>query len=91
MTTVLDPTSESRPEQRGSCCGPNRSTVSPSDSSTSPNRVATSSSTESRKKLTDLGASVTRFMKPTFAKPAPVDLRHEIATSCDAVIEALAD
>jgi hypothetical protein len=30
-------------------------------------------------------------MKPTFAKPAPVDLRHEIATSCDAVIEALAD
>ena len=42
-------------------------------------------------KLTGLGASVARFMKPTFAKPAPVDLRHEIATSCDAVIEALAD
>jgi hypothetical protein len=30
-------------------------------------------------------------MKPTFTKPAPVDLRHEIARSCDAVIESLAD
>ena len=37
------------------------------------------------------GATVRRFAKPTFTKPAPVDLRHEIATSCDAVIEALAD
>jgi hypothetical protein len=30
-------------------------------------------------------------MKPTFTKPAPVDLRHEIAMQCDVVIEALAD
>ena len=37
------------------------------------------------------GATVVRYAKPTFTKPAPVDLRHEIATSCDAVIEALAD
>ena len=29
--------------------------------------------------------------KPTFTKVAPIDLRHEIATTCDAVIEALAD
>ncbi len=41
--------------------------------------------------LEDDGATVVRFTKPTFTKPAPVDLRHEIATSCDAVIEALAD
>src|SRR5680860_838109 len=41
--------------------------------------------------LAGRGAKVLRFKKPTFAKPAPVDLRHEIATSCDAVIEALAD
>jgi hypothetical protein len=34
---------------------------------------------------------VLRFQKPTFTKPAPVDLRQEIATRCDAVIEALAD
>jgi hypothetical protein len=37
------------------------------------------------------GLEVRRFAKPTFTKPAPVDLRHEIATGCGAVIEALAD
>ncbi len=41
--------------------------------------------------LVERGATVLRFMKPTFSKPAPADLRHEIATSCDAVIQALAD
>ena len=42
-------------------------------------------------RLTDLGAKVLRYTKPTFTKPAPVDLRHEIATQCELVIEALAD
>ena len=37
------------------------------------------------------GAKVLRYRKPTFARPAPVDLRHEIATHCEVVIEALAD
>ena len=37
------------------------------------------------------GAKVIRYRKPTFTKPAPVDLRHEIAEQCDAVVEALAD
>jgi hypothetical protein len=37
------------------------------------------------------GVRVERFAKPTFTKPAPVDLRHEIASQCDVVIEALAD
>jgi hypothetical protein len=41
--------------------------------------------------LADKGATVARYRKPTFTKPAPVDLRHEIATNCDVVIEALAD
>jgi hypothetical protein len=41
--------------------------------------------------LEQRGAAVLRFRKPTFTKPAPVDLRQEIATRCDAVIEALAD
>ena len=35
--------------------------------------------------------TVERFAKPTFTKPAPLDLRHEITTKCDVVIEALAD
>lgn len=42
-------------------------------------------------RLADRGWHVERYTKPTFAKPAPVDLRHEIATRCDVVIEALAD
>lgn len=42
-------------------------------------------------RLADAGATVQRYKKPTFTKPAPVDLRHEIATQCDLVIEALAD
>ena len=42
-------------------------------------------------KLAAQGAEVIRFAKPTFTKPAPIDLRHEIAEKCDAVVEALAD
>ncbi len=42
-------------------------------------------------RLIERGASVIRYAKPTFTKPAPIDLRHEIAEKCDAVVEALAD
>ena len=42
-------------------------------------------------RLTQAGAHVKRYKKPTFTKPAPVDLRHQIASECGAVIEALAD
>jgi hypothetical protein len=41
--------------------------------------------------LAERGAEVLRFRKPTFAKPAPADLRHEITLKCEAVVEALAD
>ena len=37
------------------------------------------------------GHTVIRTAKPTFTKPAPIDLRQEISTTCDVVIEALAD
>lgn len=42
-------------------------------------------------RLVAAGAEVVRFRKPTFTKPAPLDLRHAIATQCHVVIEALAD
>ncbi len=42
-------------------------------------------------KLAQRGATVVRFTKPTFTKPAPVELRQQIAARCDGVIEALAD
>ena len=41
--------------------------------------------------LRERGAEVARYRKPTFTKPAPPDLRQEIAVHCDAVVEALAD
>ena len=43
------------------------------------------------RRLVDRGHRVVRFSKPTFTKVAPIDLRHEIATKCEVVIEALAD
>ena len=42
-------------------------------------------------RLVSDGVTVRRYAKPTFTKPAPVDLRHEIAEQCEVVIEALAD
>ena len=42
-------------------------------------------------KFVEYGAKVERFAKPTFTRVAPVDLRQEISTKCDVVIEALAD
>lgn len=41
--------------------------------------------------LHKLGVATKSYRKPTFAKPAPADLRHKIAIECGAVIEALAD
>ena len=42
-------------------------------------------------RLVGIGAEVKRYKKPTFTKPAPVDLRHQISVECQVVIEALAD
>ena len=47
--------------------------------------------TRIEERLRERGADVKRYRKPTFTKPAPVDLRQQIATECDAVVEALAD
>lgn len=41
--------------------------------------------------LNDSGVATERFRKPTFAKPASASLRQEIRSSCQVVIEALAD
>lgn len=41
--------------------------------------------------LTSRGVEVRRYTKPTHARPAPADLRHEITTHSRAVIQALAD
>jgi hypothetical protein len=41
--------------------------------------------------LTERGAVVSRYRRPTFTKPAPVRLLEDIVGANEAVIEALAD
>ena len=89
--TVLDPTAEAAPGQRSLNPRPAELeglTVGLLDISKPKGAVFLDRLEE---RLTTQGAMVRRYAKPTFTKPAPVDLRHEIATQCDAVIEALAD
>ena len=91
MTIVLDPTSEETPAIRERATRPESLaglTVGLLDISKPRGNVFLDRVSE---RLSALGANVVRYAKPTFTKPAPVDLRHEIATECDAVIEALAD
>lgn len=88
---VLDPTSEKKLTSRELLARPSTivgQTIGLLDISKARGDVFLNQ-LESR--LTATGAKVLRFRKPTFAKPAPVDLRHEIATKCTLVIEALAD
>ena len=88
---VLDPTSERAPAQRKR---------QPRLASLAGKRVGLLDISKARgdvflnrieERLRERGAEVMRYRKPTFTKPAPPDLRQEIAVHCDAVVEALAD
>jgi hypothetical protein len=88
---LLDPTGEREPAQRSSAArlpGLDASTVGLLDISKARGDVFLDR-LEARLKAS--GATVARYRKPTFTKPAPLDLRQQIAERCDAVIEALAD
>ena len=88
---VLDPTGERQPATRERTARPaslDECTVGLLDIS-KPRGDVFLDRVEQR--LTERGLRVLRYRKPTFTKPAPVDLRHEIATTCDVVVEALAD
>ena len=90
-TALLDPTSERRVVERERLARPaslEGMTVGLLDISKPRGDVFLDRIEE---RLTGIGATVKRYTKPTFAKPAPVDLRHRIATECQVVIEALAD
>jgi len=90
-TTLLDPTNEAKPTERPRVARLDSVTgrtiglldISKPRGNVFLNRV--------EERLGAMGANTIRYSKPTFARPAPVDLRHQIATECDAVIEALAD
>ena len=89
--TLLDPTHEREPARRGrlprlpSLAGVTLGLldISKARGDVFLDRLAT--------RLAAAGAEVRRYQKPTFTKPAPVDLRQQIAVECGAVIEALAD
>jgi hypothetical protein len=90
-TVVLDPTGERAPVARERVARP---------ASLEGRTVALLDITKARgdvfldrleQLLTERGLRVERFAKPTFTKPAPIDLRQEIAERCEMVIEALAD
>jgi hypothetical protein len=88
---LLDPTSERTPAERQVTPRPaslDGRTVGLLDISKSRGDVVID---ELEALLRAGGVRTERFRKPTFARPAPVDLRHEIATRCEVVIEALAD
>jgi hypothetical protein len=42
-------------------------------------------------RLGERGVGVRRYKKPTFTRPAPTELKQQIATECQLVIEGLAD
>ena len=91
MRVVLDPTSERQPAAREANPRPASLaglTVGLLDISKARGEVFLDGLEQL---LTADGVRTRRYRKPTFAKPAPVDLRHEITQECDVVIEALAD
>ena len=91
MRTVLDPTGERQAPGRALLPRPatlNGRTVGLLDISKARGDVVLD---RLEQLLTADGAHVRRYRKPTFARPAPVDLRQEIAEQCEVVIEALAD
>ncbi len=89
--TLLDPTSEHAPAARALSVRPATlagSTVGLLDISKARGNVFLDRLAE---RLTDQGISVRRYAKPTFTRPAPTALRHQIAAECQLVVEGLAD
>ena len=91
MIKVLDPTSERQAITRS---------VLPRPKSLADKRVALLDISKPRgdifldrveQHLQSLGIESQRYQKPTFARVAPIDLKHQIVSECDLVIEALAD
>lgn len=91
MTIVLDPTNEQRPVERQRterAAAIDGMTIGLLDISKPRGNVFLDRLQEL---LEDRGFGVKRYAKPTFTKPAPADLRHQISQECNLVIEALAD
>jgi hypothetical protein len=92
MTTILDPTDERKPVERqitqrtGTLSG----VIGLLDISKPRGNILLD---ELAVQLAEKapGVTVRRYTKPTFAKPCPDALRHQIRDECDFLVEALAD
>ena len=88
---LLDPTSEEKPAKRRRVDRPDSLAgltiglldISKNRGDVFLDRVASH--------LLDRGLEVKRYRKPTFTRPAPVELQQQIARECDVVVEGLAD
>ena len=92
MTTILDPTDEREPVGRQRTRRPEQisGTVGLLDISKPRGNVLLDRLEELiGERLPDV--EVRRYMKPTFTKPAPDELRRKMAGEVDFVIEGLAD
>jgi hypothetical protein len=89
---ILDPTDEREPVKRSLTGRPNaiRGTVALLDIS-KPRGDVLMDHLEVRLAEQLPGVAFKRYVKPTFTKPAPEELRQRIAQECGFVIEALAD
>jgi hypothetical protein len=90
-TILLDPTAEREPVHRQRAARPERLdglTIGLLDISKPRGDVFLDRLSEL---LAERGLRVERFRKPTYTRPAPMDLRQEVGSRCQAVIEALAD
>ena len=92
MTTILDPTDERKPVARqitprnGVLTG----TVALLDIR-KPRGDVLLDEIERQLAAVAPGVAIKRYSKPTFTKPCPDDLRRQIASEVDYVVEALAD
>tara|TARA_B110000444_G_C18833179_1_gene594387 strand:- start:2000 stop:2278 length:279 start_codon:yes stop_codon:yes gene_type:complete len=88
---VLDPTGEMQPAQRALLTRPERLeglTIGILDISKTKGDIFLNRIDE----LLQLeGLETKRYIKPTFSRPAPVELKQKIVRECDVVIEGLAD
>jgi hypothetical protein len=92
MTIILDPTDEREAIRRQLAPRPQRvdGPIGLLDISKPRGDVFLDRLEEQLRKRID-NVEIRRYRKPTFAKPAPPDLRRQIAEECRFVIEALAD
>ncbi len=89
---ILDPTDERAPVKRSLAARSNaiRGTVALLDIS-KPRGDILIDHLEMRLAERLPGVTFKRYAKPTFTKPAPAEVRQQIAQECGFVIEALAD